>query len=434
MHARLGRRSLLRVGGALGSLLALPGLATPAGAQSPAPPQPAGEYQEGTPAEPWRRLIPRVPPPPTLPATTPPGQRPDPAAIVQLGRATAAGLARRDGWVMPSGWYPMLFTRDAYWIVAAHRDPSVHGAVLARLRREQHPDGQAPTALYIDGYSPPGRDNDDECTLLFVLMAYDAARLGVPPDRPSLERAAEWLAARAPGGRYASSPGPYAYWLDTLALAGDAPSVAYNQGLYAVAARALKAMGIGRVDPGPAEDAYRAAYDPALGQLRCYSDRTGQFGQLRDVSALVGEALAWYYFDRPILDRAAVASTLERQPRALYPDGAFLGFRNLTGADGGPLPIAWLNDWPANTPGNYQNGASWLLYDALALYAGIRQGVPGSGALLLDRLGSETRRSPSMHEYIAATPSDPGASEPKRDGYGWNSFLANLLESAGPLL
>ena len=41
--------------------------------------------------------------------------------------------------------------------------------------------------------------------------------------------------------------------------------------------------------------------------------------------------------------------------------------------------------------------------------------------------------APSMHEYIAATEADPGAAEPQRDGYGWNSFLANLLESAGPL-
>ena len=38
-----------------------------------------------------------------------------------------------------------------------------------------------------------------------------------------------------------------------------------------------------------------------------------------------------------------------------------------------------------------------------------------------------------MHEYIGATEADPGASEPSRDGYGWNSFLANLLESAGAL-
>src|SRR5689334_2373150 len=100
MDARLGRRALLRAAGVLGGSLAL-STAGSALAQSPPSSAGSGEYQEATAAEPWRRLIPRVPSPPTLPARTPPGQRPDPAAIVQLCRLTAAGLARRDGWVMP---------------------------------------------------------------------------------------------------------------------------------------------------------------------------------------------------------------------------------------------------------------------------------------------------------------------------------------------
>jgi hypothetical protein len=163
--------------------------------------------------------------------------------------------------------------------------------------------------------------------------------------------------------------------------------------------------------------------------VRCYADRAGRFGQLRDVSALVGEALSLHYFDRPILEAWQVAATLEAQPRARYPDGAFLGFKNLTLADGRPLPMAWLSDWPANTPGNYQNGASWLLFDALALYAGVRHGVAGARELLLARLASETRRRPQLHEHLSTSPDDPGASDPKRDGYGWNGFVANLLEA-----
>ena len=370
--------------------------------------------------EPWRKLIPKVPPPPALDG---PG---DLADYARLARATAAAVARPDGWVMPSGWYPMLFTRDAYWIVAGHRDPAVHGAVLARLRREQHDSGQAPTALYVDDYRPEGRDREDESTLLFVLMAFDAHRLGLPPDRPALERAAAFLRARAPTGRYASSPGPYAYWLDTLALAGEAPCVAYVQGLYAVAARALGEMGIA-VPLGT--EHYRALFDPALGQMRCYADRDGRFGQLRDVSALAGEALSWHYFGGGMLDATHVAGTLESQPKARYPDGAFLGFKNLALADGGALPIEWLNSWPANTPGDYQNGGSWLLYDALALYAGARHGAAGARELFAARLRSETRRRPHLHEYLSTSPEDPGASDPRREGYGWNGFVANLIES-----
>jgi hypothetical protein len=379
--------------------------------------------------EPWRKLIPTVPPPPELPGTTPPGAQLEVGEYARVARATAAGLARADGWVMPSGWYPMLFARDAFWIVAAHRDPAVHAALLARLSREQHESGQTPTALYIDDYRPEGRDRDDESTLLFVLTAFDAFRLGARQDGlgAALARAGRFLAGRAPGGRYASTPGPYAYWLDTLALAGDAPCVAYVQGLYAVALRALAELGPAVAPAEAAEEQYRALFHPSLGQVRCYADRDGRFGQLRDVSALVGEALSLYYFDRPVLETWQVAATLAAQPRARYADGAFLGFKNLAQADGGPLPKAWLSDWPANTPGDYQNGASWLLYDALALYAGVRHGVAGARELLLARLASETRRRPQLHEYLSTSPGDPGASDPKRDGYGWNGFVANLL-------
>ena len=385
--------------------------------------------------EPWRKLIPPVPPPPKLGALTPPLSRPDLVQFVHLCRETAAALARTDGWVMPSGWYPMLFTRDAYWITAAHRDPNVHAAVLKRLRVEQNrTTGQAPTALYIDGYNPPGRDQQDECTLLFVMMTYDAARLGLAPDRASLERAFAYLKSRTFEGRYLSQPGPYAYWLDTLAIAGDLPSVTYVQGLYAVALRALQAMGIAGADPTLAEQVYRSTFDPALGQLRCYTDRSGLFGQFRDISALAGEGLSWHYFGRPILDRPAVESTLDRQPKGYFPDGQFVGFKNLAMADGRSLPIAWMSEWPANLPGDYQNGASWILYDALALYSGVRHGIPAAAPLLLQRIASETRRRPSLHEYIMTSDANPGGSETKREGYGWSAFVGNLVESVLPAL
>jgi hypothetical protein len=54
--------------------------------------------------------------------------------------------------------------------------------------------------------------------------------------------------------------------------------------------------------------------------------------------------------------------------------------------------------------------------------------------MLLDRLASETRRSPTLHEYLVTAPEDPGATDPKRDGYGWDAFVANLVESVAPVL
>ncbi|TAK25667.1 MAG: hypothetical protein EPO26_02380 [Chloroflexota bacterium] len=381
--------------------------------------------------EAWRALIPKVGPPPRLPAPTLGAPWLGRQAYIDLARQTAANLIREDGWVMPSAWYPMLFARDAWWVVASHGDPRIHAAVSRRLAAEQHATGQMPTALYIDGYRPPGRDNDDDSTLLFVMLEYDAFLHGGAPNREALVRAAQWLAARAPGGRYGSQPGGTAYWLDTLSLAGVEPCVAYNQGMYAVVCRALENMGIAATGTSSVEAWYRRLFDGDLGQIRAYVDRDGLFGELRDISALVGEALSWYYFSQPILDPSMVSQTLVNQPRAFYADGAFLGFRNLTKADAEPLPNAWMSDWPASSAGNYQNGGSWLLYDALALYAGARHGVPDAAPLLRARLLSETRRDPALHEYLETTPQRAGQSEERRAGYGWNSFVANLLESLG---
>jgi len=134
-----------------------------------------------------------------------------------------------------------------------------------------------------------------------------------------------------------------------------------------------------------------------------------------------------FEFARALPDGATRYFTVSGDPR-FAADGAFLGYRNIATGDGGALPGAWLSDWPANTPGNYQNGGSWLLYDALALYAGARHEVAGARALFHARLRSETRRRPQLHEYLR-TDDDLGGSDPRREGYGWNGFVANLIEA-----
>lgn len=76
-------------------------------------------------------------------------------------------------------------------------------------------------------------------------------------------------------------------------------------------------------------------------------------------------------------------------------------------------------------PGDYQNGASWLLYDALALAAGFLQGVPNALARLNERLRAEFRTGAVFHEFLNTAPGsldylgEPGW----RDGFAWDSFI-----------
>jgi hypothetical protein len=99
----------------------------------------------------------------------------------------------------------------------------------------------------------------------------------------------------------------------------------------------------------------------------------------------------------------------------------------IAGLSGAYRPAAEFSGSPENTPGNYHNGGSWLLYDALALYAAARHGVAGGLELFYQRLRSEVCTSWASHEFISTNPGTLGSSQSWRDGYGWNAFLVNLL-------
>jgi hypothetical protein len=153
--------------------------------------------------------------------------------------------------------------------------------------------------------------------------------------------------------------------------------------------------------------------------------REGSF--VMDVSSLVGEALSLYYFNRSLLSYARVNATLNRFSRVRYPEGGLLGFKVISGFDGDYRPSNEFSGSPVNLPGGYQNGASWFLYDMLALYAAARHGVPQANKLFIQRLLSEVSRSWSSHEFLHTDAQKLGLSDSDRDGYGWNAFVLNLL-------
>ena len=352
------------------------------------------------------------------------------------------------GWVVPSPNYAgYQFCRDSFWVCAGLRHGGLSGIALAKFEADQasHADGHIATALHHDAARPVSRDRDDESTLLYVVHSYVWATLGGSPARASLQRAYEFIRSHVVDGRYITRGetrtgeafaweaelGTHHYWADTYRPAGRpeaAPVVlSYNQGLYCVALLCLEALG--------AADAseLRAARRVAESVYATMASEPGglwlpqrESAPVVDVSALVPEALSLYLFDRPLLTPQRVGATLERLAKAHYPNGAFLGFKVIAGAGGDYRPSAEFIGVGDNTPGNYHNGGSWLLYDGLALYAAARHGVAGAAELFVNRLGSEVSRSWASHEFISTDERTPGASQGWRDGYGWNVFVASL--------
>jgi hypothetical protein len=330
-------------------------------------------------------------------------------------------------WVRPSPLYPYMFARDTFWILAALQSRPL----LEMARRQFHgdqknqPDGHVATALRSDLTQPPGRDHDDESTLMDVLREYELVRLGADPDTDSLSRSWQFIQTHLQNGLYATTGDPQTgaahYWADTLRFALP-QAITYNQGLLCVALEALDHMGvaIGADQKALAQQAYAGM--SGVSDRGTLPERLG--AALTDVSALAGEALSLYYFGKPILPDARVKATFDHlvNNAAVRSGGLFAGFRVICNEDGSYLdPGQFIGR--DSFPGNYHNGGSWLLYDALALYAFAGHGIGQASDLLVQRIATEYQRSKSFHEYTRTSPFLVDA----RSDYGWNAFVARLI-------
>jgi hypothetical protein len=326
-----------------------------------------------------------------------------------------ANISRTTQVVHPSKAYGGVWLRDSFWTLMALGD--VHLAVLA-LRHfwlRQRPSGQLPTqfATFLDDpqYKP------DESTLLFLIWAaWQTRHGGTRPPRPVLTRALAYISSQAHDGLYMSQAGAYASWFDSFRLK-HADTLAYNQGLYAVALQSARMLGLGVTERqvARADAAYRLLVDPGVGYLR--------FSRLlpyHDVSGLIGEFLSLWLFKRPILSDTVVRRTLATQPEFRG------GFRVVVAANG-----AYLSPHAFNVhlfPGDYQNGGSWLLYDYLALAVGQLHHIPGMVARMHDRLAAEFAGDATYHEYLDTDPSSPiyGGEPAIRDGFSWDTFVTRV--------
>ena len=354
----------------------------------------------------------------------------DAAGSFDQFRALALRIARANivnGIPIPSQAYAQgTWMRDAYWSLPVLRDRGLQYRTWKRFAtRQDQRTGQIPTALFSSDTIVSARD--DESTALFVLLSLELRRAGVPLDRAPIERAARYLRGKLNSqARVLAGPGGYTWWLDTLILA-QRDTVAYTQGVTAVALRSLAELDVAVPDglAERAEAAYAGLYQPDLGAMPLSAATT-----LLDVSCLVGEHLSLRLFDRPLLADDVVGNVIHSFRQVTFDDGAFLGFPVATQLDGSYMPESWFLPAPDNWPGHYHNGGSWFLYDAIALDAARRHGVADAQDLLVARIAAETRQNNTLHEYIATDPSlaDFGhAPFSWRGEYAWNSYVATIV-------
>ena len=336
----------------------------------------------------------------------------------QLRLAIAATLQRNyvrpQLVVYPSPAYGNPYLRDSFWVAQTMNNRSFSVYVLDMFAANERADGEPPT-WFVSAYRSPQYHDDESAALVLIWAWRNQAIYHTAPPSRLLQRALTYLLRHSHGGRFISPAGTYASWWDAYPL--QAPdTLSYNQGLFAVAMRCAKYLGL-RLPPhyiAKAENAYRGMFNPRRGYLTLSKNIPAS-----DASALTGEFLSKWLFNYPMLSDKMVLSTL----RHLSPFGP--GFRVVVmpgarAADGAGL----ISSVKFGVPGDYQNGASWLLYDALSIGAAGLHGMPGALARLQARLALEFRYGVMLHEYLQTNPALPyyGVEPPWRDKFSWDTF------------
>ncbi len=312
--------------------------------------------------------------------------------------------------ILPSPAYSSPYLRDSFWASQAYNQRAFSLSILNRFALAERVDGDPPT-FFVTPYQHPSY-HDDESASLLLIWAYRAQTLyGQSAPRPALQKAVTYLVSHLFHGYIVSSPGSYRSWWDSY-VAPTAATLSYNQGLYVVALRSAKALGLTIPSHSItlAEQAYRALYNPTLGYLPQSTTLPAT-----DSSALTGEFLSLWLFHRPILTDAMVKHSVASLPQF------DAGYRvvALPGGVGFPTTTSM------GQPGDYQNGASWLLYDALSIASAGLHGTPHMLAKLQARLALEFRHEATLHEYLQTDPSLPfyGSEPPFRHRCSWDMFV-----------
>lgn len=323
---------------------------------------------------------------------------PDPYAVCR-SVAEANLLDPKSGWMRPAPAYNGNWLRDAFWTTAILGSDAGRRA-LSHFGASLTPDGQAPTKL--DPTGGAATYYDDESTLIYIIWT---AR----DDAQPLERAVRawsWVSRHVVDGAYWTPTGTFHTWHDLL-LFPSRDVAAYNQGLYVVAAMAANQLGVATpADVDAAARAYRRLYRSDLGYLP-----VSQYLDYHDASALVGEFLARTTYNRSVLDDDVVVSTV----RALTRSGQ--GFLNLS-ARGGSYLDSSAFFLPLKS-GSYQNGGSWLLYDAMSWATAWMAGADEARGMAMKRLQAESADG-TLYEYLPTGPL--AGTAPTHSQYGWDSY------------
>ncbi|MEM1215584.1 MAG: hypothetical protein AAGJ82_07865 [Bacteroidota bacterium] len=325
-------------------------------------------------------------------------------------RANDSGKSKY--WVVPAVEYGNTqYGRDAFWI-SSMLDPVYDAACLESELAEVNHFAEYP--------------------LVTLIWAYRAERSGLQLDRKLLQAYVDAIELRVRNDRYYSFNAAdgrldFQYWGDVMAFEKD-DIIAYNQGLFAIAMRVAKEMGLTvNVDEAAAAQVYRDLYHEELGMMPVSEQKL-----ILSPDALVPDLLAQLYLEEPLLTDEQVRRHFERMRDYAKTD---YGFKIVSTPTGEYLP-AEQYDIPGYVSqvnrekmpdGRYFRGGSYFLYDNLFLIDAYLHGIAEAEELLKWRVGLDFATGSTTYETLNTL-----TGEPWKPNMGWNvaiyAFWRQLMD------
>jgi hypothetical protein len=339
--------------------------------------------------------------------------------------------------MLSSRVYPKAtFVRDSFYGPLALNDARLGADCYRWFSETQYSTGQIRTAVpFLAENEHLFQPWDDDSSLLFVIWAGWLKRRRMALDPAAPIKAFEFVRTHVANDFFISPANPFCYWADTVAF--DTPErVAHNQGLYAVAARAMLEHGwsdVTAADYDRARARYAEFYRPDFGWMALGKD--SWWADKIDISALFPEFLLRWLYKESALPDEVIRSTVDRYvPLAsVYRlNKTLAGLKVICAADGGFLPPERFFEPSLNGPGHYQNGGYWPMYTLVALALRYKVAPDPDLKRLIEtlvrlELGTDRRSK----EIIILAPGVEGATDPNRSGYTWNALIPAALKWAG---
>lgn len=324
-----------------------------------------------------------------------------------------------------------IYCRDALWATLGLDNLSLMHNCYRWFEETQLNNGQIRSAVAFSPEDHSLQPQDDESTLLFLIWAGILKRKGTPINIDVANKALGFIRAHIKEGYYASPPGPFRYWLDTLSQ-GQETRISYNQGLWGLSLRFAQEIGlpISREEINLARESYRSGYQSRLGFVSQSRETNWQ-----DVSSLLPEFLSRWLFSEKVLADEMVVATVDHHFKmaGIYQAGELVGIKNISHPDGSFLsPGAFAIR--RSEKGDYQNGGYWPMYTLVELCLAYEvTNNPKYENAVARLMEMELKDGRGAKEFLSLRPGRVGSYPPETAGYSWNALVYQALRWSGLL-